>query len=417
MFGCVDGAECEGYTCCAAHGGQAKCPPNLPVMCKQKACKVGDYCCDMDCNIFGGVRPCLASTGLRGRSPQTAPESAAEPQSEPELQQPVLEPQAAPEPQAPAVEPQETPMEPQAAEPAGLESEEAEELAEPTMEPREVDLLLSDSPMDTPEAPTPRPRGPREPTLQLRPAASAGPFPSLFCFCVMRATGYEPALVQAQFEKGIGIFACNEHVILTDASKHPLPEHKVLDIQNGPQAATGDTSNPGVTTTSFLNTKIFLEAWDKVIEDGRLFRHNWVVKADPDAIFFPERLRGLLGQHSARDLREQPRLYFPNCARTFGQGGNKAKLFGSLEVFSVTAVKAYADDVAKCKASPWHGWGEDFYMQNCMDMLGVQPANDIVGKIGDKRCYAAPCVDKSKVAFHDFKDVGSYMACYSQATS
>jgi len=61
LLECVDGTTCSGWSCCAGHGGRAKCPPNLPLMCDSRTCGEGDYCCKTSCEDFGGERACETS--------------------------------------------------------------------------------------------------------------------------------------------------------------------------------------------------------------------------------------------------------------------------------------------------------------------------------------------------------------------
>lgn len=103
-------------------------------------------------------------------------------------------------------------------------------------------------------------------------------------------------------------------------------------------------------------------------------------------------------------------VYVPNC----GKWGGKPLLYGSLEVFSVSALRIYEKRAHVCKSLSWHGWGEDYYMQHCMDMLGVGQAADFQ-QVGDDRCIGAPCSDWTKVAFHDFKDPEKWMKCFHEA--
>ena len=67
---CVDGTYCnsvhEGWTCCNAQGGRARCPQNYPFMCAEKNCAIESgnaaYCCGNDLNFCiennGGIRKC-----------------------------------------------------------------------------------------------------------------------------------------------------------------------------------------------------------------------------------------------------------------------------------------------------------------------------------------------------------------------
>merc|ERR1712176_869757 len=179
-----------------------------------------------------------------------------------------------------------------------------------------------------------------------------------------------------------------------------------------PTVAPGDPSQPGVTTSSWLNTHLFQQAWKIVEADGRFRSHDWIVKVDPDAVFFPERLRSRL---SWRTLQEPGPLYFLNCKRAFGEEGQLShRLFGSLEVLSREAIEAYFAHGDRCrKELQWKGWGEDYFMQLCLNLLGVLSVDDF-GMLADKRCVDAPCSAK-RIAYHDFKDEAAWFNCWKQS--
>merc|ERR1712194_474766 len=46
-----------------------------------------------------------------------------------------------------------------------------------------------------------------------------------------------------------------------------------------------------------LNTELFLQVWQSVINDARFQFNDWTVKADPDCVFFPQRLHVTLAFH------------------------------------------------------------------------------------------------------------------------
>jgi len=233
---------------------------------------------------------------------------------------------------------------------------------------------------------------------------------------VVRTTGYEPALATQQYWRKAGIFECEESSVYSNGGVVQVGEIATTEIK----AATvtmGNMSEAGTTTSSWLNTVIFMKAWELVLADGKWWNHEWTAKVDPDAVFFPWRLKyKLLPYFTPGDLHG-PALFVGNCDRSWHGGPKKLKLFGSLEVFSRTALGMYKADAWRCKADlDWQGWGEDFFMQNCMEMLQVGKVNG-VSFLGDARCYYAPCTDTTKVAFHDFKDVGAYFACRDQSRS
>uniref|UniRef100_A0A7S1RVA9 Hexosyltransferase n=1 Tax=Alexandrium catenella TaxID=2925 RepID=A0A7S1RVA9_ALECA len=174
----------------------------------------------------------------------------------------------------------------------------------------------------------------------------------------------------------------------------------------------GDLSKPGQTTNSWLNTMIFQKAWEQIRWDGRYKRHDWTVKVDPDAVFFPQRLRDLVRPHST----PPGAWFYLNCNKYPPSPPGEAKLYGSVEVFSRKAIEAYMRSTDLCmKGLDWRGWGEDFFMQRCMEKLDVMAVHNF-GWIGDDRCWPAKCTKQDRVAFHDFKDIDEWFDCWGQST-
>jgi len=228
------------------------------------------------------------------------------------------------------------------------------------------------------------------------------PYPTLFCFSVMRAHGYELALVRSQLAQGVSIFGCEAWAVYSDKNTWLTPGPPVrlesVKLNTSLQAKTGRVEH-------ILNTEVFVRAFEAVRADPKFKASDWVVKVDPDAVFFPQRLK----QHI---LRVAPArggaLYFINCKASFG-------LFGALEVFSKRAMETYSDGVHHCKAKlDWKEWGEDLWMRRCMDLLNVQHVNDFK-LLSDAYCGAqpSPCTAHS-VAFHPFKAPETYFTCWRQ---
>jgi len=234
--------------------------------------------------------------------------------------------------------------------------------------------------------------------------------PSLFCIEVLRIHGYELPMVRAQQRVGASIFSCEEYVVFSDGNIQQRigtdgGGRVIRSIIIPPiKKAMGNLHDKGVTTNSWLNTKTFLQMWTLLEKtDLRYRRHDWVVKVDPDAVFFPNRLRLKLKTHTFTGGN----LFVMNCDR-YG----KLAMYGALEIFSIHAFNTYLKGTQRCqKDLPWHGWGEDYFMSHCMDMLGVGRLPDFT-LVGDKRCHFAPCTDHSRVAYHDFKNLSDWMKCW-----
>mmetsp|Transcript_73537 Transcript_73537/g.161057 ORF Transcript_73537/g.161057 Transcript_73537/m.161057 type:complete len:1078 (-) Transcript_73537:126-3359(-) len=234
-----------------------------------------------------------------------------------------------------------------------------------------------------------------------------GPHPLLFCWTHMVEGNYEENLIKKQLELRASIFACNDFAVIssTKVVLGYLGTAPVYTWVNPDQkAAMGQYGVDGMTTNSFMNTQTFLVAWDTLISSGKLWKFDFVVKVDPDAVFFPDRLRN----HVKNDVGQS--MYFPNC----GKYGGEPLLYGSIEVFSVPALKVYQAREAECKNMDWHGWGEDYFMQTCMDMLGVKWVGD-PDQVADSNCVPASCSDWSKVAFHAYKTMDAWISCFNQA--
>jgi len=234
-----------------------------------------------------------------------------------------------------------------------------------------------------------------------------GPQPTLFCWSHMQPESKEELLIKKQFERRANIFACNDYAVISTRSVQigRLSTGPVMTwVNNAPAVTMGQYGVDGQKTDSFLNTQTFLLAWDSLMSSNKIWPYDFVVKVDPDAVFFPDRLRKHMNESMGLNV------YVPNC----GKWLSGPKLYGSIEVFSIAAMQTYQERVAECKSLPWSGWGEDYYMQHCMDQLDVQMASDF-DQVGDARCVAAPCTDWTKVAYHDFKELDDWMKCFNQA--
>uniref|UniRef100_A0A6U6II38 Uncharacterized protein n=1 Tax=Zooxanthella nutricula TaxID=1333877 RepID=A0A6U6II38_9DINO len=237
---------------------------------------------------------------------------------------------------------------------------------------------------------------------------------TLYCFSVMRATGYEVVLMRALAEQKVSIFACEDYDVFSQGATIRIG-HVVAKGIHIKHMEKGNLSKTGTTTASWLNTQLFLEAWNLVFDDGRWWQHGWTVKVDPDAVFFPDRLKVRLYSYYPAGITDGPARFVANCDRSWNGDPYELKLFGSLEVFTRNAVGMYHAHSKQCIADlDWEGWGEDFYMQECMKKLTVPVING-VSFVGDVNCHPAACTDTTKVVYHSYKDVQAYFDCWGQS--
>jgi len=228
---------------------------------------------------------------------------------------------------------------------------------------------------------------------------------SLFCFMLSQPSGYEPTLIAEQLHLGTSIFACERYAVYSNA---------LFEVAPGVNTHVVDSTLKCEFHEIAWNTWIFIAVWQKVISDQLYRSSDWTVKVDPDATFFPQRLRVVMNDHPNAG-------YMSNC---------KYGLHGPIEVLSRRAVDALAADYAasadgkrpeKCvKGNPELGkWGEDMFLDSCLHkILGIQSEPD-----GRLMCEAhCDCPDwywcqngTMRVTYHPFKRVDMYRQCIANA--
>jgi len=295
---------------------------------------------------------------------------------------------------------------------------------------------------------------------------------SMYCLSLMMPFGYEPTLLAEQHKQGVGIFACDETAVFSNSTvllpeKTPSPVE--VTLMPGSLAVTY-----GGRWGTAMNTGVFNRLWTKVVEIGDYRRYDWTVKVDPDAVFFPARLRNILRRRSpmnsisiqgevpanmhcgqcqlqgrthetcaarvqgyqikknfscadaltaaarappqdcgcrcddfACNVPEQTAMYINNC---------KWGLHGPIEVFSRRAVASYLAGLPQCVSLLRHPWGEDKFIDKCMQELGVTRVNEY-DVLSETACgeQPAPC-GGADVSFHPFKSIESYFACFGFAS-
>lgn len=251
--------------------------------------------------------------------------------------------------------------------------------------------------------------------------------PSLWCFALMLPWGYEPGLLSAQRNAGIGVFACNEFSVFSNAT-YPVKEtNQTLmkpatteEVERSKRGELPMTTLPiggdlfvefGGKWWTAMNTDIFIRVWATVIKLGAWKQHRWTVKADPDTVFFPARLRQMVVDEPSGPV------YLNNC---------KFGLHGPVEVLSREGLRAYADQPSACEhirtaAMDMGGpvdtmeaaFGEDEFLKRCLDNIGVRRVDEFGLLLSETACgqETVPCGD-GKVSFHPFKTTQDYFDCW-----
>jgi len=228
---------------------------------------------------------------------------------------------------------------------------------------------------------------------------------SVLCFAVMRPASYEQGLLAWQYQRKVNLFACDEWSVFSSKRVEIVPgllESAVVDSDL--------KCDVGGEFGTALNTEIFFKVWDMVFEEGRYLYHTWVVKVDPDAVLFVDRLRVALSYHR----EEENGVYLNNC---------KFGLHGPLEVFSQNATTVWRHGRKKCVdhftrlCSGPCLWGEGMFIDQCLQKVHkVRRANDW-NLISEDHCDSPDWSEcrNGRITFHPFKDKDSYEKCLQNA--
>lgn len=231
------------------------------------------------------------------------------------------------------------------------------------------------------------------------------PGQSLYCFSLVVPGGYEPEMIKMQWEQRRSIFQCDEPAVFSNQLWEVAPGVTTTVIQSDLQCGTGGEFGTA------LNTQIFMAVWQVVVQTLRYQKHDWTVKVDPDAVFFPVRLRGILAGYA-----ETPAgTYLNNCRRG---------MHGPLEVFSRNAVNSWWNGKDRCQqhfADLCQGdcqWGEDMFIDQCLSKVLYLKRIYDERLLIEEHCDPPPgwrgCNDPNIVALHPFKTPAEYIGCVSR---
>jgi len=204
-------------------------------------------------------------------------------------------------------------------------------------------------------------------------------------------------LVKIQFQNKWGVFQCEEWAAFSDVA---------MDIGSGEQSTPiGDLTSQKGQWGSWLNTMVFVKAWHSIYETGQYLNHDWIVKADPDAAFFLDRLKA--------DLASVPL----SEAWAIHNSKTGTPMLGPLEILNRQALDIYyannppnlsGTDKAFCE-DPFMGLsGEDGFLSGCLHRLGVKA---VYHKHILFNHIPVKCTDPAYVAFHPAKTEADYRRC------
>jgi len=157
-----------------------------------------------------------------------------------------------------------------------------------------------------------------------------------------------------------------------------------------------------------LNAPIFEKVWETVIQDGHFRAYDWIVKADPDTMFIPDRIRQII-RALPEDVPLDSGVLLKNC---------KLGLHGPIEVLSRRALEIYSGGNQGCDRPGQ----EDVFIESCLTSLGVyEHMQENVLAEGD--CirgdfYPNPTwyfCNSNHASFHPLKSVDQWRDCLHNA--
>lgn len=233
----------------------------------------------------------------------------------------------------------------------------------------------------------------------------------LFCFAIFRATGVEAQLIGEVVKANVGLVGCDDWAIVTNVQTNfttglnTTVNALVIDHKLSP--SHGDS----------FNVEEFTKAWQAVAADGRYKHADFVVKVDPDTVFFPERLRDELNRNG---ISKVDPAFFANCVAEVDWQERTRFMFGPVEVFSRAAIDAYFRKGDQCRSLPRAADDyEESFMTRCLLQLDVTFNTEMkLHLLSDNHCRhsegASSCVGDS-VAFHNFSTVHDWFKCWNEA--
>lgn len=240
---------------------------------------------------------------------------------------------------------------------------------------------------------------------QFNGAPAAPGSPTLNCFSLMVPSGGEPRLLAWQAEHQASIFACDATTIYSNQQLQ-VGSYWTHIVDSDLKCKFGGDSQ------SALNSWIFIAVWKAVIDDGTYKSYDYTVKCDPDAAFFPDRMKRILAPHAGAP-------YVNNC---------RYGMHGPIEVFGKAAIERLAQDYQssadgkaprECVEKLHFGqWGEDMFMNQCLSQVYGLSAPLEPRLMCEDHCDCPSwywCGPGDTASYHPFKTVEAYANCMANA--
>merc|ERR1712127_992847 len=237
---------------------------------------------------------------------------------------------------------------------------------------------------------------------------------ALPCACHM---GMSLACCELSTLRVFGLFGCNQWAVYSNESLTLSPEDQKPVVET--ELINGSLSAEiGGNWGTALNTDVFLRFRDRVLIDPKAWMCEWIVKVDPDTMWFPVRLRALLRTNHGP-------LGQPEPSQGFWLNNCHVGLHGPIEVLSLKALGNYNDRKQECQQGEVAKIGqEDAFIGACFKKLGILEVKAynlmLEATLACQEVASAenpdrpPCFSP-QVAFHPFKTSATWMRCHQEA--
>jgi len=236
---------------------------------------------------------------------------------------------------------------------------------------------------------------------------------------------YDLELIRTNLFLGTSIFGCESYRVYSDTATWLSPGSvetvKLEDVDNNFYYAKRKFNG------HWINANMHIAAWKKIKEENMWSSKDWTIKVDADTVFLPVRLREKLDTFEVTPNG----IYIENCKfQNYG-------FYGAIEIISRQAVATLIEGLDDCKKSlNYMGsdnkilknepWGEDVFVQSCMDLKGVDkvPAFDVAtdalckasvpeGEKKNKK-WRPDCATTKTPMMHPFMTTKHYFDCLKE---
>lgn len=230
-------------------------------------------------------------------------------------------------------------------------------------------------------------------------------YPSIFCWYLTGPWATQRELVSHQFAKHQSIFGCDEWVVFSDVA---------ISLGYGVWSTPlGDLTCSQSKSGTWLNAVIYTKAWHSIFYSGQYKNHEWIIKTEPETLFFPERFKKWV-------------RWVPSDLPWYVKNNPDSKdvtkqVLAPIEALTRGALDAYFEnnnphvsqtDKALCENPQMNSSSEDALFSKCMNKLGY-------GWKAQKFMFLNPsgrmCRNYSVVAFSPLKTVADYEQCHFEA--